>query len=129
VTGERRTYELDGSRFSTLEGFFDEVSTVLIPGAGWGHNLDAFDDVLYGGFGTPEDGFRLIWRNAESSRRALGHAETVRQLTLHLEGCHPTSRESLALKLAAAREQRGPTVFDWLVEIVRAHEDIELVLE
>jgi hypothetical protein len=34
------TYEIDGSRFATLEGFYDEVSRVLIPGADWGRNLD-----------------------------------------------------------------------------------------
>lgn len=46
-------YEIDGARFTTLEGFYDEVSRVLIPGASWGHNLDAFNDILRGGFGTP----------------------------------------------------------------------------
>ena len=39
-------YEIDGSRFSTLEGFYDEISRVLIPGADWGHNLDAFNDCM-----------------------------------------------------------------------------------
>lgn len=56
-------YEIDGARFSTLEEFFDEVSRVLIPGVFWGHNLDAFNDILRGGFGTPEEGFSLVWRN------------------------------------------------------------------
>lgn len=46
-------YEIDGSRFSTLEEFFDEISQVLIPGVFWGHNLDGFNDILRGGFGTP----------------------------------------------------------------------------
>jgi RNAse (barnase) inhibitor barstar len=46
-------YEIDGSRFSTLEDFFEEISSVLIPGYSWGHNLEAFNDILRGGFGTP----------------------------------------------------------------------------
>jgi hypothetical protein len=29
------TYEIDGSRFSTLEGFYAEISRVLAPGADW----------------------------------------------------------------------------------------------
>jgi len=66
------TYEIDGRNFSTLDGFYDEVSRVLVPGATWGRNLDAFDDVLYGGFGTPEDGFVVIWKNHDLSREALG---------------------------------------------------------
>ena len=44
-------YEIDGARFSTLEGFYNEISQALIPGVDWGHNLDAFNDILRGGFG------------------------------------------------------------------------------
>jgi hypothetical protein len=51
-----KTFEIDGSRFSTLEGFFEEFSAQVIPGATWGKNLNALDDVLRGGFGTPEGG-------------------------------------------------------------------------
>ncbi|MCP3977199.1 MAG: hypothetical protein GY720_22140 [bacterium] len=44
-------------RIDNLEGLWDEVTRSLIPGAEWGRNLDAFNDILRGGFGTPEDGF------------------------------------------------------------------------
>lgn len=47
-------YEIDGSRFHTLEEFYDEIGTALIHGSPWGRNLDAFNDILRGGFGTPE---------------------------------------------------------------------------
>ena len=50
------TLEIDGTRFDTLEGFYDEVSRQLIPRSDWGRNLDAFNDILRGGFGTPEGG-------------------------------------------------------------------------
>lgn len=63
---------LDGTRFSNLEGFYDEVSDCLIPGASWGRNLDAFNDILRGGFGTPDGGFQLRWLNSERSREQLG---------------------------------------------------------
>ena len=49
-------YEIDGLEFHTLEEFYDVVSRVLIPNAYWGRNLDAFNDILRGGFGTPEGG-------------------------------------------------------------------------
>src|SRR6266571_5295179 len=76
----KRVYEIDGQRFSTLEEFYEEISRVLIPGAGWGRNLDAFNGILRGGFGTPDEGFRLVWRNAEASPVRLGYPETVRQI-------------------------------------------------
>ena len=47
------TYEIDGNDFSTLDEFYDEITRVLIPGVSWGRNLDAFNDILHGGFGTP----------------------------------------------------------------------------
>ncbi len=115
------SYVLDGSAFSTLEGFFEEVSRVLIPDVAWGHNLDAFNDILRGGFGTPEGGFELIWKDHALSRDRLGYAETIRQLEKRLARCHPTNREAVAGKLATARSGSGPTVFDWLDEIIRDH--------
>lgn len=115
------TYEIDGTRFSTLEEFYDEISRVLIPGADWGRNLDAFDDILFGGFGTPEGGFVLHWVNSTVSRERLGYPETVRRLECRLQSCHPTNRSGVAHDLDLARRGIGPTVFDWLVEIISDH--------
>ena len=131
------SYEIDGERFSSLEGFYEEVSHTLIPEAEWGHNLDAFNDILRGGFGTPEQGFILRWRNHALSKARLGYPETVRQLELRLQRCHPTNRGFVGRDLAEARKGLGPTVFDWLVEIIRDHgvggtqeeDHVELVLE
>lgn len=67
-----KVYVLDGARMTSPEAFYDEVSRVLIPGHGWGRNLDAFDDILMGGFGTPVEGFTIKWRNSEASRSTLG---------------------------------------------------------
>jgi RNAse (barnase) inhibitor barstar len=115
------TYEIDGTRFSTLEEFYDEISRVLIPGAEWGHNLDAFNDILRGGFGTPEGGFVLRWLNSDVSRERLGYIETVRQLERRLQRCHPSNRASVARDLERAMRGEGPTVFDWLIEILHVH--------
>ena len=130
-------YEIDGARFTTLEEFFEEVSRVLIPGAHLGHNLDAFNDILRGGFGAPDGGFTLVWKNSALSRQALGYPETVRQLQSRLARCHPSNREHFARELERAKRQEGPTVFDWLVEIIRVHgrggaeeeDNVELILQ
>jgi RNAse (barnase) inhibitor barstar len=122
------TIEIDGERFSTLEEFYDEVGRQLIPGAGWGHNLDAFNDILRGGFGTPEPGFTLVWRRSDLSRDRLGYVETVRQLERRLVECHPGHRSRVRSDLDAARHHQGPTVFDWLVDIISGHPEVRLVL-
>ena len=133
---QKKIYEIDGHHFSTLEEFYQEISHVLIPGAHWGHNLDAFNDILRGGFGTPEAGFILRWKNSDISRQRLGYAETVRQLSLRLERCHPTNKPDVKADLEQAKKAEGATVFDWLVEIVQIHsvggeeeeDGVELVL-
>jgi RNAse (barnase) inhibitor barstar len=126
---QKRQYEIDGQHFSTLEGFAEEFSKVVLPTYQWYGNLDAFNDILYGGFGTPDEGFILIWKNAALSSARLGYPETVRQLQQRLTKCHPTNRELVANQIAQALQYKGPTVFDWLVEIIHEHHDIELRLE
>lgn len=134
---KKRFYEINGDNFDTLEEFFDEISKVLIPGAKWGRNLDAFNDILRGGFGTPEEGFVLKWVNSARSKQVLGYPETIRQLEKRLERCHPSNIPNVHCDLDAAKKHRGPTVFDWLIEIIRLHgpggeeseDNVELLLE
>jgi len=117
------TYEIDGTAFSTLEEFAGHFSSVVLGDHAWHGNLDAFNDILRGGFGTPDGGFKLRWRNSGTSRDRLGYPETVRQLELRLAHCHPSNREHISAQLAAASRGVGPTVFDWLLETIRDHGD------
>jgi RNAse (barnase) inhibitor barstar len=130
-------YVLDGTKIGSLEAFYEAISCTLIPGAGWGRNLDAFNDILRGGFGTPEEGFTLRWVHSDIAREQLGYPETVRQLELRLERCHPDNRDDVRRELEKARNGTGPTVFDWLEEIIGYHgpggdeaeSNVRLVLE
>lgn len=67
-------YAVDGAHFGSLDEFFDHFGVRVIPGAAWGRNMNAFNDVLRGGFGTPDHGFSLRWIDHEQSRRRLGDA-------------------------------------------------------
>src|SRR5258708_29359176 len=100
-------YEIDGRDFSTLEEFYQVVSRVLVPGAQWGQNLDAFNDILRGGFGTPEGGFVLRWKNSAVSRERLGYPETVRQLQRRLARGHPSNRKLVGKAVEQARQRGG----------------------
>jgi RNAse (barnase) inhibitor barstar len=113
--------EIDGTRFHTLDGFWNEISTRLIPAARWGRNFDAFNDILRGGFGTPEGGFTLRWVNFQRSREALGCAETVRWLEKKIQHCHPDNVGLVEQDLEAARRGEGPTVADIIVGTIRIH--------
>jgi hypothetical protein len=117
----KAVYEIDGRDFSTLEEFAQVVSQVLFDGYQWRGNLDAFNDILRGGFGTPDDGFILRWKNSELSRQRLGYGETIRWLEERAVNCHPSNREHMRDLLSKARRNEGETVFDWLVEIIEVH--------
>lgn len=116
-----REYVINGEAFSTLESFFDAISRNVIPGVSWGRNLDAFDDILCGGFGTPDEGFVLRWRNSALSAQRLGYAETATFFERAVANCHPENRLLMRQNWTRAIEKRGPTLFDMIVEIIRDH--------
>jgi len=131
-----KTYEIDGERFSILEEFYDEIDRALNL-APWGRNLNAFNDILRGGFGTPEEGFVIRWKNHAVSKERLGYSETARLLELQLGRCDPANRASISSELEDAKAHKGQTAFEWLIAIIQIHgkggreaqDGIELILE
>jgi len=71
---------IDGNNFSNLEEFYCEIDKLLTQNLTWktGHNFDAFNDLLRGGFGIHESYEPLIikWNNYEKSKKDLG-TETI----------------------------------------------------
>ncbi len=118
---QKKVYEIDGAEFSTLEEFAEVFSRVVLVDYDWKGNLDAFNDVLRGGFGTPDEGFVLLWKNSEISCERLGYSETVRRLEQRLDRCHPVNRPRIAQELEQARKHCGSTIFECLVEIIQCH--------
>jgi RNAse (barnase) inhibitor barstar len=112
---------IDGGGFADLQGFFDQFQQGALLEAAWGRSLDAFNDVLRGGFGTQTGGFVLLWRHHALSRHRLGQAETARQLRRMLATCHPQKRVSIARDLSLALSNKGSTAYDWLLDSIRGH--------
>jgi RNAse (barnase) inhibitor barstar len=128
---------IDGECFFSLDEFFEHFQARALNGARWGTNLDAFNDVLRGGFGTPEDGFTLVWRHHNLSKDRLGYSETQRVLRKRVTTCHPENIAVVISELKKAEAHEGATVFDWLVEIIKDHgpggsepeDSVELILD
>jgi hypothetical protein len=113
-------FVFDGTSFDDLAGFFTAIARTLGV-TGWGRNLDAFNDILRGGFGTPDGGFILRWANSAVSARRLGWPETIRFIETKLTTCHPANIPRVQDDLAAARREEGPTLFEIITGIIRAH--------
>lgn len=111
---------IDGADFDDFEGFVSRFSG-LLDDFEWHGSLDAFNDILSGGCGTPAGGFELRWLNSERSRAALGWPATIRWLEETIDRCHPSNVPRLTAQLGAAKRGEGATLFDWIVEIIEAH--------
>jgi RNAse (barnase) inhibitor barstar len=123
-------YEIPGEQVTSLEDFYRVIGEAINgPGGYFGSNLDALWDCLRGDFGTPaEGGFTIRWLRSDLSRKALGYPETIRQLELRLAHCHPDNRELVRQDLDRAHLHAGPTVFDWLVDLIREADEVDLEL-
>jgi RNAse (barnase) inhibitor barstar len=124
---------IDGNHFSDLAGFYNEVERNLTKDLDWkiGRNLDAYNDVLRGGFGVHEYGepITLTWINSEKSKRDFGWNATVNYREQILTRCHPDNIPYVEEDIAKAKAGEGQTLFDEIVEITRGHEHVELLLQ
>jgi RNAse (barnase) inhibitor barstar len=127
----KKPFTLDATNFSTLNEFYDEVGKVFCPNFNWGRNLDAFNDILRGGFEVYEyeEPIELVWKNSEKSRNDLGYNETVKQLKKWLKICHSSNRESIKEDIENVKDSKGQTLFDMLIEIINDNDHVELRLE
>ncbi|KMY54337.1 hypothetical protein AC623_10675 [Bacillus sp. FJAT-27231] len=120
-----KIFIIDGEKFSDFKGFCKEFSNVVLSGKHeWNGNLDAFNDILYGGFGNIESGeeYTIIWRNSVKSKRDLGYEETIIKLNEILKNCHPTNKERVIQEIRDAKMNKGSTIFDWIEEIILDNE-------
>ena len=89
---QRQAFTIDGRHFSTMAGFYDEAEQVFTCGLNWkiGRNLNAFNDILRGGFGRHEYGepIHIKWIAYQKSVRDLGQ-ETIDTITeIILDTCN-----------------------------------------
>ena len=101
-----KVFIFNGNNFHTLEGFYDEVERVLTKDLDWkiGRNLNAFNDVLWGGFGAfeYEEPIHIIWEHSDKSKSDLAYP---------------------------ANKREGQTVFEIIIEIIKDHKHINLTLK
>jgi RNAse (barnase) inhibitor barstar len=89
---DKKTFVINGDNFKNMDEFYDEVERVLTKSLTWriGRNLNAFNDVLWGGFNAFESGepIKLVWRNAQESKKRLGESDFNELIEIILEHKH-----------------------------------------
>ncbi|HSX05369.1 MAG TPA: barstar family protein [Candidatus Saccharimonadales bacterium] len=129
------TITINGNSFDNLDTFYDEVQQQLCPDfKSFGRNLDAFNDVLRGGFGLFEynEPIKLIWANSDKSRKDLGYEAEAAFLKKIRITAHPSNYDSIDKRIEKAKNKQGPTLFDQILRIITGSEHadrIELILD
>lgn len=97
----------------------------------WNGSLDAFNDILFGGFGDieVEEEYTIFWRNSVKSKIDLGYGETIIILNEMLKNCHPSNEEKVIKEIRDAKMNIGSTIFNWVEEIILDNKNITLILE
>ncbi|MFE5430821.1 barstar family protein [Peribacillus simplex] len=127
-----KVFIIDGDKFSNFKGFCKEFSDIVLSGKyNWQGNLDAFDDILFGGFGDIEyeERYTIIWRNSAKSKEDFGYSETIVKLNENLNNCQQSNEEKVIQEIKDAKINKGPTIFDWIEEIILDNENVTLILE
>lgn len=128
----RPTFEIDGAAVHGIASLYVELNRVFMPDEDWtlGESLDALDDLLYGGFGDLRgaEPVRVVWRDAEVARDALGVEVTREYYRAKLERPEVYAAPSAQRALDALDAGRGETYFELVLRVFRDHRNIELVL-
>lgn len=126
-----KTLEILGHAIVDIPTFYAEINRVFMADESWtlGESLDALNDLLYGGYGAIKghEPVKLIWRDVDASRSALGVAATRTFLAEKLERPDTFNAQTIAGQLDALERGAGQTYFDIVLEIIGDHPNIELV--
>jgi len=124
---------INGGYISGISTFYQEINRVFMHDENWkiSESLDAFNDLLYGGFGSikGEETNTVIWKNMEVSRYALGYEATRKYYLNKLLPNSPFNKEHFRIKLDELESGKGKTYFDIILEIIAEHSNIKLVSE
>jgi len=122
---------IDGSVINDIPSFYDEINRVFMADEDWkiGHSLDAFNDVLFGGYGLlhGNEAIRLLWHHIAHSREALGREATKSYYQEKLKPDSPFNKALFKEKLAALENGTGQTYFDIVMEIIADHPNVEVI--
>lgn len=115
---------INGSHFSNLEGFYEEISQLFMKDEDWKvGTLDGFDDILYGFQGA------ITWKDSQKSKEDLGFEATIKFYENKILQGKPFNIQLLQQKLDELTIGNGQTLFEILIEIIKSHKNIQLILD
>ncbi|RZJ72643.1 MAG: ribonuclease inhibitor [Flavobacterium sp.] len=132
MNGVAKALTLSGELITDIYSFYHQINTLFMQQEEWriSQSLDALDDMLYGSYGVLKlhPKIYLIWRNHQFSADALGSELTRNYYLEKLVPGSPFNKQFFKHQLAELDAGHGMTYFDQIIEIIRSHENIQLLL-
>jgi len=127
----KKTISIDGRRIYDIKSFYDEINQVFMNGVDWklGQSLDAFNDMLHGGYGVIEgdEPIDLIWIGFEKNRNDLGSELTKSYYLDKLDQPSKFNIPWVKEKLKELENGTGKTYFEIILEIISDYQNINLI--
>jgi RNAse (barnase) inhibitor barstar len=120
-----------GQNIRDITTFYKEINRVFMQSEDWkiSESLDAFNDLLYGGFGSimPDKDVEIVWHDIALSKAALGYDPTRSYYIDKLKPQSPFNKKYFENKLEELESGSGQTYFDIIIEVTALHPRIRLI--
>ena len=131
INNNSNVFEINGCEVIDIPTFYKEINRVFMSNENWkiAESLDAFDDLLYGGFGAIKNNetVKIVWKNFEQNRKILGKELTKQFYLKKLEQPEVFNTEFVKKQLDELLQGIGKTYFEIILEIIANHPNIHLV--
>ena len=128
-----KTIIIDGSKIHDIPSFYEEINRIFMAGEDWkiGQNLDALNDMFYGGYGkiSGNEKIYLVWKDFERNRKDLGLELTKAYYQSKLKSPSVFNTDFIQEKLSELEKGIGKTYFEIILEIIEEHKNIRLIPE
>lgn len=125
-----KSITIEGKNITDIATFYQEINRVFMSNENWkiAPSLDAFNDLLYGGFGAidSKEPTTLIWKNFEENRKTLGLKTTKKFYESKLTAPEIYNINFVKGKITALESSNGSTYFEIILEIISDHSNIKL---
>jgi hypothetical protein len=113
---------LEGENIHDIPSFYKETNRVFMQNEDWelGESLDAFNDLLHGGFGILKGlpNIQLIWNSSKICSHSLGFNTTRVYYLRKIEPGLPFNRGYHEQKLIELEAGNGQTYFQIILDII-----------
>jgi len=122
---------IDGNLIYDKKSLYAEINRQFMQEESWqlAESLDAFDDLLYGGFGAIKENeeVRLVWLSFENNKDTFGLEFTRNFYKEKLDQPEDFDSKLVQRQLDEMERGEGQTYFEIIEEIISAHSNIELI--